>query len=116
MPLTPNPDLLDCALGCTVTPGCNAASDPTAHRGPTPIAVLAQRGYDCGNACNATGVVYSLHDIMSRLLNEHQLGTDQVNRHPIVKVVLDKLCELAGLPIADDMGVAWREVVRLMDS
>ena len=51
------------------------------------------------NACNATGVVYSLHGVMSKLIQDHHLSTDEVNQHPIVILYLNHINFLAGLPM-----------------
>jgi hypothetical protein len=54
-------------------------------------AILAQ------DAVNASGLVHSLSEVMSRIREEPDCtGTDFVNTHPIVRMYLNKLISLCG--------------------
>jgi hypothetical protein len=54
-------------------------------------AILAQ------DAVNASGLVHSLSEVMSRIRDEPDCtGTDFVNTHPIVRMYLNKLISLCG--------------------
>lgn len=60
----------------------------------------AQDALDVQNACNLSGVVYSLATCVGDLWEEARRlkkGTDWVNQHPIVQMYVDKLSSLTGL-------------------
>lgn len=49
-------------------------------------------------ACNASGLIHSLHDVIDRVLEEARArgqGTDYANTHPIVKMYTYQLFYLA---------------------
>ena len=61
------------------------------------------------DACNGMGVANSLVQLMRYLQDSKQTyGTDDINRHPLVKLFVAKLADLAGLectyPVSSD---AW---------
>lgn len=60
----------------------------------------AQTALDCQNASNLSGVLVSLNEIIQNVLwpEARRLGkgTDWVNGHPIVGLILDKLVDLNG--------------------
>lgn len=57
---------------------------------------LAQESLDCQNACNLCGLAQSFARAM-RDLGDHTKGTDERNQHPITRVWLDKMNQLAGI-------------------
>lgn len=61
-----------------------------------------QEALDIQNACNLSGLVQSLPGVLSAVQQEAyslKEGTAYVNGHPLVKLWLDKLCDLAGLTV-----------------
>lgn len=57
----------------------------------------AQTAIDVQDACNLSGVVFSLREAMQAICDEqHRLGegTEWKNRNPIVTLFLSKLCDL----------------------
>lgn len=61
---------------------------------------MAKRVMLVQDACNLSGVVYSLDRDVSalwQLAHKTDRGTDWVNQHPIVVLYLDKLCDMAGI-------------------
>jgi hypothetical protein len=60
------------------------------------IKALAQEALDVQNACNLCGVAQSFARAM-RDLGDHTKGTDERNQHPITRVWLDKMNQLAGI-------------------
>lgn len=57
---------------------------------------LAQESLDCQDACNLCGLAQAFARVM-RDLGEHTNGTDARNQHPITRVWLDKMNQLAGI-------------------
>jgi hypothetical protein len=54
---------------------------------------------ECQDACNLSGIVYTLAKHLPTLwaeANEKGLGTDSTNRHSVVQLFLSKLVSLAG--------------------
>jgi hypothetical protein len=63
------------------------------------------------DACNLSGVVHSLAEVMTRVWDDvhtHHGGTHAVNTHPLVVLYLDKLWDLAGRPDFSDYQQAMR--------
>ena len=61
-----------------------------------------QEALDIQNACNLSGLVRSLYVTVGAVrdeANELGEGSDYVATHPIVRLWLDKLCDLAGLTV-----------------
>jgi hypothetical protein len=62
------------------------------------IREAAQLALDGQNACNLSGLVHTLARILDEALwpaaHESGLGTDWVNKHPIVTLTVDKLMSL----------------------
>lgn len=55
-----------------------------------------QNAIDVQDACNLSGVVHSLADVMPRIRQEPDCtGTDYVNSHPIVVLYVSKLASLS---------------------
>jgi len=55
---------------------------------------------DIQDACNLSGVVRSMVDVLGKLWNEahaEHVGTDWVNRHPISVMYADKIASLTGV-------------------
>lgn len=66
-------------------------------------AILAQ------DAVNASGLVHSLAEVMSRIRDEPDCtGTDFVNTHPIVRMYINKLISLCGGADTLDFSEAYR--------
>lgn len=57
---------------------------------------LAQEALNVQDACNLCGVAQSFARAM-RDLGDHTNGTDARNQHPITRVWLDKMNQLAGI-------------------
>lgn len=56
-----------------------------------------QNAMDVQDACNLSGVVHSLAELLPRIRQEPDCtGTDYVNRHPIVVMYVNKLASLTG--------------------
>jgi hypothetical protein len=72
-----------------------------------------QEALDIQNACNLSGLVHSFPEVIAAVWDEaHERGegTAYVNRHPLVKLWLDKLCDLAGLSVSQaPVLAAYRE-------
>lgn len=64
------------------------------------VSTFAEQAYHCQTACNAAGVVNSFHEWTRHAIVELEHGTDTVNQHPITRAFIDKLCQLARMPIA----------------
>jgi hypothetical protein len=66
-----------------------------------------QSAIDVQDACNLSGVVHSLVDILSSIRSEKDFsGTAYVNRHPIVVLYVNKLASLTG----DNFSEAYAKV------
>jgi len=83
----------------------------------------AQTALDVQNACNASGVIRSLHEITTEVLwpeaQRLNLGTRWVNSHPIIAMYLFKIGELNGCGISSlDSGYekAERECMELANA
>ena len=67
---------------------------------PSTLQQAAQTAIDCQDACNLSGVLASFHEIVSEVIwteaRKLGKGTDYVNTHPIVTLLLHKLCDLNG--------------------
>jgi len=81
-----------------------------------------QNALDVQDACNLSGVVHSFSEDVTKLFHEScaaGLGTEYVNRHPVVRLYLEKLCQLAGM-VAGDAGdsftVCWGKAKELRES
>ena len=71
---------------------------------------LAREAIQVQDACNLSGVAHSFAKAMSDL-GEHTNGTDERNRHPIVRVYLDKMCDLTGVGICGEaFSDSWAKV------
>lgn len=57
----------------------------------------AQEALQCQNACNLSGVVHSMSRWMTEIRQEQPMGTDDLNRHPVVVLFADKIAQLAGV-------------------
>lgn len=60
-----------------------------------------QLALDVQTACNLSGVVHSLAEALPIIRDEVRAsggGTDEINRHPVVVLFVDKLADLAGVP------------------
>lgn len=71
---------------------------------------LMDEARGASGACNASGLVHSLSRAMTDLwaiANDRGLGTDWVNRHPVVILYLEQINYLAGF--SDDASVAARD-------
>jgi len=61
------------------------------------LQTLAREALRVQDACNLSGVVHSFARAISRLRAlEPTLGTDQINRHPIVVAWCSKVADLSG--------------------
>ena len=61
-------------------------------------------------ACNGIGVVNGLVRAMSELRdNPDYTGTEYLNRHPVTKLYLYKLCDLAGIPAIDGYAETYEQ-------
>ena len=70
---------------------------------------FAQDALNCQSAVNAAGVAYSLHSFQKWLyLKEH--GTDSVNTHPICRLYIAKLADLAQMTTQEGYRKAIKEV------
>jgi hypothetical protein len=76
--------------------------------------MLTKRDYqdaiDVQDACNLSGVVHSFDKIVSRIWDEARekgLGTDYVNRHPIVVMFVSKLASLSGGDSMENFRLAY---------
>ncbi len=59
---------------------------------------IYKEALDVQDACNSSGVIHSLSRAMEEIwkeAREKNLGTEYVNQHPVVKMFLTKLCDLA---------------------
>jgi len=88
-----------------------------------PLSDVARMALECQNACNLSGVVHTFSELMSDLWSEAHAtgkGTDWVNRHPVVTLMLDKLTQLNGVWISSQANFkvehAYEEVQRLASS
>jgi 23S rRNA C2498 (ribose-2'-O)-methylase RlmM len=78
------------------------------------LAEMARDALAVQDACNLTGVAHSFSVACCRLreaMKDAGLATDteSVNRHPVVVLWVDKLCQLAGLKQDSDAAAdAWR--------
>lgn len=52
---------------------------------------------DVQDACNLSGVVHQFSEDVAALWKEGGADTGYVNRHPVVQLYLEKLCQLAGM-------------------
>jgi hypothetical protein len=71
---------------------------------PRTIQQLARESLDAQNAPNGCALARSMHEAMCDL-NKICNGTNEVNRHPITKMWLYKLADLAGIDYEYDMAV-----------
>lgn len=60
----------------------------------------AQSALDVQDACNAAGIIHSLDTIVREVLIPLNIGTREVNSHPIVAMYLYKLGELSSYGVA----------------
>jgi hypothetical protein len=65
---------------------------------------LAQESLDAQNAPNGCALARSMHEAMCDL-NKQCGGTTEVNRHPITKMWIYKLADLAGIDFQYDMAI-----------
>jgi hypothetical protein len=74
-----------------------------------------QAALDSQSACNASGLIHSLHGIVSRIWvevrkdTEHG-GTANVNKHPIMVLFITQLAHLAGLTVITGAGAGTEHV------
>ena len=71
---------------------------------------LAQEALQVQDACNLSGVAHAFADVL-RDLGDHTAGTDERNTHPVVRVFLNKMIDLAG----QDTTADWNAVHELAD-
>lgn len=64
--------------------------------GPKTIAA-AKDAIQCQDACNMSGVVHSMSRHMTAIREEQPMGTDDLNRHPVVVLFADKIASLANV-------------------
>lgn len=97
-------------------PKSNGTATPRKPRGKTPrltVAYAAKCAIGAQNACNVSGIVNTLSVLMSHVLwqeaNRLGKGTEWVNTHPITKLFLYKLADLAEISTSDqeDYGRAY---------
>ena len=72
------------------------------------------------SACNASGIIHGLSDVVSRVWDEARergQGTDWVNHHAIVRLYVEQLIHLsgAGFGDTDSYSRAYAEVVRMAE-
>jgi hypothetical protein len=76
------------------------------------LSSIAQTAIDCQNACNAAGVAHSLASTVFPVIWQHARrtgkGTNWVNSHPIVYVMLHKLVDLNDSDVSCFMPVSQR--------
>ena len=63
---------------------------------------LWQEAVDIQNACNLSGLIHSLPAVADAVwaeAREQGEGTAYVNSHPVLRLWLDKMCDLAGLTV-----------------
>jgi hypothetical protein len=64
---------------------------------------LWQEAFDIQNACNLGGLIHDFPRVLTAVQGEAHArgqGTAYVNTHPIVRLWLDKLCDLAGMTVS----------------
>jgi hypothetical protein len=64
---------------------------------------LWQEALDVQNACNLGGLIHDFPRVITAVQEDaHALGegTAYVNTHPLVRLWLDKLCDLAGMTVS----------------
>jgi hypothetical protein len=72
---------------------------------PRSLQELAKQSLDAQNAPNGCVLARSMHEAMCDLNPHCPEGTTQINRHPITKMWLYKLADLAGIDYEYDMAV-----------
>lgn len=75
----------------------------------------AQAALDVQDACNLSGVAIAFAEVMRTICAYVDSGTEARNRHPIVRVWLDKMNQLAGIQCLSH-GVTmddWNHVARI---
>jgi hypothetical protein len=71
------------------------------------LAQLAQEALDVQGACNLSGVVLGWGRAITELRrNLPQLGTDEINRHPINRLWADKVAHLTGTQVISGESMA----------
>jgi hypothetical protein len=81
----------------------------------------ARVAIDMQNACNLSGLVHDFPNLLRPVWNEaHRLnkGTDYVNTHPIIVMVISKLCDLTRYTYGneqDNFGKAYEACKALAD-
>ena len=68
-------------------------------------------------ACNLSGIVHSLSNMMTALWQAEEAktgGTEWVNKHPAVRLFLEQLAFLNGQSIASGMGIDYYDASTVM--
>jgi len=74
---------------------------------------LAQKTLDVQDACNLSGIVNSMNDMLATLRQRTDCqGSRWIACHPITKLWIDKLCDLSGVT-RDLQTEAYSDVVNL---
>lgn len=85
------------------------------------IKKAAQFSMDIQDACNAGAIIYDMPKVVDVLWREARLyeyGTDYVNEHPILTLILDKLLQLNGRKPQEDsvrFSEAYRNVSKMLN-
>ncbi len=75
---------------------------------------LAQSALDVQDACNLSGVVHMFSSVMTDLrANNPDMGTDDLNHHPISVMFSSKVASLSGCESASGFSVAYSWVNNL---
>lgn len=81
-----------------------------ANSTPKTLSQLAAEAILVQDACNSGGVAHLLRETLSTLSTHYGMGTDEKNRHPIVRIIIAKLADLAGMEVNyDDFHRAYTE-------
>ena len=77
---------------------------------------LAQKALDVQNACNVSGIVHTLTDVIDELWaierERHIESTDRINNHIVVRAFIAKLADLAGFDYSTELGF-WDKLSKL---
>lgn len=78
---------------------------------------LAKEANDVQDACNLCAVAQSFARAIRDLRHHCPSGTDELNRHPITRLWLHKMCDLAGIPgDVNNYSDEWAAVLRMIDN
>lgn len=76
---------------------------------------LAKEVYQMMDACNASGIIKSFGEVMTKLwdhAHKNMKGTEWVNSHPLVTIFIDKLVELNNGNVYHAMELIRRRMLR----